>query len=57
MKNVPFSFNLEKPDFIPAEYDNHIKRKLSNMAEQYQDQEALDKMLSEEDSVYMKCTK
>jgi len=51
MKNVPFSFNIPGPDFIPNEYDNHIERKLSNMAGQYQDQEALDVMLSEEDSV------
>ncbi len=51
MKNVPFSFNLEGPNFIPDEYDNYIERKLSNMAGQYQDQETLEKMLAEEDSL------
>lgn len=51
MKTVPFSFNLEGPNFIPDEYDNHIKRKLSNMAGQYQDHEALNNMAAAEDPV------
>ena len=41
MKKSPFSYQIDAPDFIPGEYDNHIERRLSNMAEQYQDQEAV----------------
>ena len=51
MKTDPFSFDLEAPNHIPSEYDNHIKRYLSNMAGQYQDEEAYGRMLKEEDTL------
>ena len=51
MKTDPFSFDLEAPNHIPSEYDNHIKRYLSNMAGQYQDEEAHGRMLKEEDTL------
>ncbi len=51
MKTDPFSFDLESPNHIPSEYDNHIKRYLSNMAGQYQDEEAYSRMLNEEDTL------
>lgn len=49
MKTVPFTFELPGPDFVPSEYDNHIKRHLSKMKGQYLDTEAYDQMLAEED--------
>jgi len=51
MKTDPFSFDLEAPNHIPSKYDNHIKRCLSNMTGQYQDEEAYDRMLTEEDTL------
>ena len=51
MKTDPFSFDLEAPNHIPSKYDNHIKRYLSNMTGQYQDEEAYDRMLTEEDTL------
>jgi len=49
MKTIPFSFDLPGPDFVPSEYDNHIKRHLSNMKGQYLDTDTYEKMLAEED--------
>ena len=49
MRNAPFSFDIAAPNFIPSEYDNHIKRNLSKMAGQYSDQAAYDKLLQAED--------
>ena len=49
MKNVPFSFDLTEPGFVPDEYDNHIERNLSKMAGQYSDQSAFEKALETED--------
>ena len=49
MKDGPFSFDLEAPNFVPSHYDNHIQRKLSNMRGQYLNQEAYEAMLSEKD--------
>ncbi len=51
MENTPFSFDITAPEFIPSQYDNHIERKLSNMAGQYLDQDAYKKKLTEEDSL------
>jgi len=51
MKTDPFSFDLEAPNHIPSEYDNQIKRYLSNMAGQYQDEEAYGRMIKEEDTL------
>ncbi|MEE8355825.1 MAG: glucose-6-phosphate isomerase family protein [Anaerolineales bacterium] len=51
MENTPFSFDITAPEFIPSQYDNHIERKLSNMAGQYLDQDAYKNKLAEEDSL------
>jgi len=50
-KQRPFSFQLDGPSFIPAEYDNHIQRRLSAMNSQYLDEDAYEKMLAEEDTL------
>lgn len=49
MKNGPFTFDLPAKDYIPSQYDNHIKRNLSKMAGQYLDDEAYQQMLEQED--------
>lgn len=49
MKNVPFSFDLTEPGFVPEKFDNHIKRNLSNMVGQYNDQAAFEQELEKED--------
>ncbi|MBK8986415.1 MAG: glucose-6-phosphate isomerase [Chloroflexi bacterium] len=46
MKAVPFTFDLNSPDFIPSVYDNHIERRLSAMKGQYLDQDAYANLLS-----------
>lgn len=51
MQDVPFTFELNEPDFIPTEYDNHIKRSLSAMKGQYWDREAYNRLLATEDTV------
>ena len=49
MDNNPFSFDITEPGFVPSNYDNHIERKLSQMAGQYSDQNAYDQLLARED--------
>lgn len=49
MKNVPFTFDLPAPDFVPSEFDNHIRRNLSKMAGQYLDKGAYEAALAEND--------
>jgi glucose-6-phosphate isomerase len=49
MREAPFSFDVEVPDYIPSDYDNHIQRKLSNMKGQYLNQEIYRNMLSRGD--------
>src|SRR5664280_2663868 len=51
MRTEPFSFRLDAPDFIPSEYDNHIKRTLAAMKGQFLDHAAYDRMRAEEDSL------
>lgn len=51
MKDVPYTFQLEPPDFIPSEYNNHIQRRLSAMRGQYADDAALAQMLAQEDTL------
>ncbi len=51
MNNLPFTFQIQEKNYIPSHYDNHIQRRLSKMAGQYLDQEALEQMLAEEDSL------
>jgi glucose-6-phosphate isomerase len=49
--NHPFTFDiLHTEKMILSEYDNHIVRRLSNMKGQYQDQEAFDARVSEDDA-------
>jgi len=49
MKNAPFTFELNPPEFIPSRYDNHITRRLSAMKGQYSNAAAFEAMLSKED--------
>jgi glucose-6-phosphate isomerase len=49
MKQNPFSFSIQAPEFIPDEYDHHLQRRLSDMAGQYLDQDAYAAMLEKED--------
>ena len=51
MKTVPFSFQLDAPEFIPSEYDNHVRRTLSAMRGQYLDHAAYDRRLAEADTL------
>jgi glucose-6-phosphate isomerase len=45
----PFSFQINGPEYIPTEYDNHIQRYLSSMKTQYLDQDAVAQMLNSDD--------
>ena len=49
MKTIPFAYFLDENTFIPSEYDNHIKRHLSNMAGQFVDEQAYQEQLDKED--------
>lgn len=49
MKAVPFTFEIDSPDFIPSTYDNHIQRRLSSMQGQYLDQDTYASLLAEAD--------
>jgi glucose-6-phosphate isomerase len=40
MNDVPYSFSLPEPDFVPTEFDNHIVRRLDAMKGQYHDPDA-----------------
>ncbi len=49
MKKGPFSFEIQAPDYIPDDYDNHIQRYLSNMDGQYHDRDAYQDKLAKGD--------
>jgi glucose-6-phosphate isomerase len=49
MREAPFSFDIQAPDYVPSEYNNHIHRKLSSMKGQYLNQVAYRDMLSQDD--------
>lgn len=49
MRVVPYSIEIQPPEFIPSDYDNHIKRMLSAMQGQYLDTEAYASKLAEGD--------
>ncbi len=49
MKAVPFTFEIDSPDFIPSTYDNHIQRRLSSMKGQYLDQDTYTSLLADAD--------
>ena len=38
MKNIPFTFDLPAPDFVPSAYDHRTERTLSDMNGYYLDQ-------------------
>jgi len=51
VKTIPFGFDLNGPDFIPSEYDNHIQRHLTAMKGQYRDQAAYAQRLAQGDDL------
>lgn len=51
MKDVPYTFAIEPPDYIPSDYDNHIQRPLSAMEGQYADEGAYAAILAERDPI------
>lgn len=51
MKDLPFTFELDAPGFVPSHYDNHIERRLSAMKGQYLDQTAYRAMLESGDQL------
>jgi len=51
VKTIPFGFDLNGPDFIPSEYDNHIQRCLTAMKGQYLDQAAYQQRLAQGDDL------
>ena len=40
MNNIPYTFGLNAPAYVPSHYDNYIQRRLSDMKGQYLDQGA-----------------
>lgn len=48
-QDVPFTFEIDVAKATLDRYDNHIQRRLSAMAGQYQDQEAFEGLLAQED--------
>lgn len=51
MRGSPFSFDISLPAGVPAQYNNHIVRRLSAMKGQYADHERYEEMLADEDTV------
>lgn len=51
MREHPYTFDISLPRGIPAEYDNHIIRRLSSMEKQYADQQSYIALLAAEDIV------
>jgi glucose-6-phosphate isomerase len=51
MKEIPFTFDVSIAEAILSEYDNLVVRRLSNMEGMYEDGEAFDAMLADEDIV------
>jgi glucose-6-phosphate isomerase, archaeal len=49
MLDLPVSFTLPSPDYIPSRFDNHIQRTLSALKDQFLDQQAYEHMLAEDD--------
>lgn len=49
MSDLPFSFVLPLPNVIPSRFDNHIQRRLSELAGQFHDQAAYKGMLTKSD--------
>ena len=51
MLDLPYTFELNAPGFIPSRFDNHIKRTLTSMKGQYHDAAAYEAMLAEDDGL------
>ncbi len=51
MNDAPYTFDLQGPDFIPAQFDNHIQRRLSAMKGQYHDRAAYEALLTDGDEL------
>jgi len=51
MLDLPYTFELNAPGFVPSRYDNHIKRTLTSMRGQYHDAAAYEAMLAEGDAL------
>src|SRR5690606_6390328 len=51
MLDLPYSFELNAPGFVPSRYDNHIKRTLTSMKGQYHDTAAYESMLAGGDAL------
>ena len=51
MANIPFTFTIPFPGFIPTQYDNHIERPLSSLSGQFADTAAFKAMLAKHDSL------
>lgn len=51
MQNLPFTFTIPFPDFIPTKFDNHIERTLASLQGQFADTKAYKEMLAKSDSL------
>lgn len=51
MLDLPYTFELQSPEFIPSHYDNHIRRTLTSMKGQYNDTVAYNALLAERDAL------
>ena len=51
MLDLPYTFELNAPGFVPSRYDNHIRRTLTSMRGQYHDTAAYEAMLAEDDAL------
>lgn len=51
MNNLPFTFELDGPAYVPSHYDSHIERRLSAMKGQYLDQATYTAMLAAGDQL------
>jgi glucose-6-phosphate isomerase, archaeal len=49
MSDLPISFVIPSPSFIPDRFDNHIQRTLLALKGQFLDQEAYEQLLAEDD--------
>ena len=51
MNDRPFTFTISLPQGLPSRVDNHIQRRLSSLAGQFLNNQALEAILEEEDPV------
>ncbi|MEM8862248.1 MAG: glucose-6-phosphate isomerase family protein [Chloroflexota bacterium] len=48
MQTTPYTYEINSPDFVPTEYDNHIQRDLAAMRGMYTDSDAYEALLAQE---------